>query len=136
MENKKNLRGLTQREEQVMTLLWDNGPMFVRDMLDKFPDHTPHFNTVSTIVRILEAKGLVNHIDMGATYKYYAVQSREEFGTTSMRGIVKRYFQNSYLNVVSSLVKEENISLDELKELIAMVENAEDKNEAEADATE
>ncbi|MBE6287767.1 MAG: BlaI/MecI/CopY family transcriptional regulator [Mediterranea massiliensis] len=135
MAEKKNWRGLTKREEEVMTLLWDNGPMFVREMMEKFT-HNPHFNTVSTIVRILEVKGLVNHIDMGSTYQYYAVQSREEYGTDTLRGLVKRYFQNSYLSVVSSLVKDENISLDELKELIAMVENAEEEKEAKADKTE
>lgn len=118
------MKALTRREEEVMELLWKNGPLFVNEMLEFYPDPRPHFNTISTYVRGLEKKGLVSHISYGVTYQYYAVVTREDIQKSTLKNVVSKYFNNSYLGVVSSLVQEEHISLDELKELIREVENA------------
>lgn len=107
-----------------MELLWKNGPMFVNDMLEFYADPRPHFNTVSTYVRSLEKKGYVSHIAYGPTHQYFALISRDDFKKKTLGQVVSKYFNNSYLGVVSSLVKEEEISLDELKELIREVEEA------------
>ena len=114
---------LSPREEMVMNLLWDNGPMFVHDMLKVIPEPL-HFNTISTFVRSLEKKGLVGDDHIGMTYQYYALVGREEYGKKSLMSHIGKYFKNSYMGMVSTLVKEENISLDELKELIQQVEEA------------
>ena len=98
--------------------------MFVRQMLELYDEPRPHFNTVSTFVRILEDKGFVGHRSVGKSFEYYALVSRDEYKKKTLKGVVSKYFNNSYLGVVSSLVKEEEISLDELKELIREVENA------------
>ena len=96
--------------------------MFVKELLSFYEEPKPHINTLSTIVRGLEEKGYIGHKAYGNTFQYYATVSRDDFSTRTLKGIISKYFNNSYLNVVSSLVKEEDISIDELKELIRRVE--------------
>lgn len=114
---------LSPKEEIVMNLLWEHGPMFVNEMLEYYEEPRPHFNTVSTFVRGLEKRGLIAHKAYGISYQYYAAVSREEFNKKTLKNVISKYFNNSYLGVVSSLVKEEQITIDELKELIREVEN-------------
>ena len=116
------MKRLTKKEEEIMNLFWDNGAMFVRELLEHYDEPKPHFNTLSTMVRTLEANGFINHKTYGNTYQYYPVVSREEYAGSSFKGIVSSYFNNSYLNAVSALVKEEKITIDELKELIDQIE--------------
>ena len=97
--------------------------MFVRELLDLYAEPKPHFNTLSTMVRTLEANGYVSHKAYGNSYQYYPIVSREDYAGSSFKGIVSSYFNNSYLNAVSALVKEEKISLDDLKDLINQIEN-------------
>ena len=118
------MKTLTGKEEEIMDFFWEKGPLFVREMLELYDEPRPHFNTVSTFVRGLEEKGYVGHRAMGNTYQYYAIVSRDDFKKKTLRGVMSKYFNKAYLGVVSSLVKEEDISLDELKELIREVENA------------
>ena len=116
------MKKLTRKEEEIMNHFWDEGAMFVRELLELYPEPKPHFNTLSTMVRTLEANGYVSHKAYGNTYQYYPVVSREEYAGSSFRGIVSNYFNNSYLNAVSALVKEEKITVEELKELIDQIE--------------
>ena len=116
------MKKLARREEEIMEFLWKNGPMFVREIVALYDEPRPHVNTMSTVVRNLETVGYVGHNDYGSTYQYYAAVSRDEYRKMTLQGVVSKYFDNSYMRVVSSLVKEEEISLDELKELIRMVE--------------
>ncbi len=113
---------LTRKEEIIMELLWEHGPMFVREMLPYYEEPRPHFNTVSTFVRILEDKGFVAHESFGNSHRYYATITREGFKRGTLKGVINKYFNNSYLGAVSSLVQEEDISIDELKDLIRQVE--------------
>lgn len=121
------MKGLTNKEEEIMDFFWKKGPLFVKDIQDLYTEPKPHVNTISTIVRILEDKGFVRHESLGKTYRYYAAISKEEFSKGTLRNVISKYFNNSYLGAVSSLVKEENISLEELKELIDKVEKAHKK---------
>lgn len=118
------MKQLTEREEEIMQYFWTNGPMFVRDILDLLPEPKPHYNTISTIIRILEEKGLVNHKAYGTTYRYFAQISQDEYRGKALKKVVSNYFNNSYTNIVSTLIEEEDISLDELKQLIAKIEKA------------
>ena len=118
------MKTLTAKEEEIMGFFWEKGPLFVKQMLEFYDEPRPHFNTVSTFVRMLEDKGYVSHRVLGNSYQYYAVLSKEDFKKKTLKGVISKYFDNSYLRVVASLVKEEEISLDELKELIREVENA------------
>ncbi len=123
MENstKKTLR-LTAREEELMNIFWLKGALFVREILELHTEPKPHFNTLSTIVRGLEEKGFLSHKSFGNTYQYFPAISREEYKNGALNNVVSKYFKNSYLGVVSTLIKEEQISLKELKELIESVE--------------
>lgn len=117
------MKTLTNKEEEAMNHFWLHGPMFVKDMLDLYEDPKPHFNTLSTVVRGLEEKGYVGHKAYGTSYQYFPTVSREEFSKRTLKSVISKYFNNSYLGAVSSLVEEEDISLDELKKLIKEVEN-------------
>ena len=99
----------------------------MKQMLDFYEEPKPHFNTLSTIVRGLEEKGFLNHNTFGNTYQYYAVVTEDNYRKGTLKNVIKKYFNNSYLGAVSSLIKEEDISLDELKQLINEVENAHKK---------
>lgn len=116
------MKSLTKREEELMKLFWEKGPLFVKEIIPLLDEPQPHFNTVSTIVRGLESKGYVAHEAFGNTHRYFAAVSESEYGKQTLGSVVNRYFGSSYLNAVSSLVKEEKISLDELKSLIELVE--------------
>ena len=117
------MKTLSAREEEIMGFFWEKGPLFVKEIVE-FYDGRLHFNTLSTFVRGLEEKGYVGHRAFGNSYQYYAKVSRDDFKKKTLKGVISKYFNNSYLGVVSSLVREEEISLDELKELIREVENA------------
>jgi predicted transcriptional regulator len=117
------MKKLTNKEKEIMDLYWQHGPMFVRELLELYAEPRPHFNTLSTIVRILEREGFLGHKKYGNTYQYYPLITEAEYGRTSIAGIVKNYFGDSYLSAVSSFVKEEKISLEELRELINEIES-------------
>jgi predicted transcriptional regulator len=113
---------LTAKEEIIMNLLWDNGPMSVKEMIEHYAIPKPHFNTVSTFVRGLEARGLVSHNAMGNTFQYYAVVSRADFSRKTLVSIIDKFYSKQALNAVSALVSEEKISVEELKSLIEKIE--------------
>ncbi|GAB6007930.1 BlaI/MecI/CopY family transcriptional regulator [Dysgonomonas reticulitermitis] len=118
------MKDLTVREEELMCFFWEKGPLFVKEILSFCDEPKPHFNTLSTIVRGLEEKGFLSHNTFGNTYQYYPVVSESDFRKGTLKGVIKKYFNNSYLSAVSSLVQEEDISLEELKQLIKDVENS------------
>lgn len=116
------MKKLTRKEEEIMNIFWDKGAMFVKELLELYEEPKPHFNTLSTMVRTLEANGFLNHKAYGNSYQYFPVVTREEYAGSSFMGIISSYFNNSYLSAVSTLVKEEKITVDELKELIEQIE--------------
>ena len=126
----EKLEKLTRREEQLMRIFWERGPLFVRELVEISGEPKPHFNTLSTWVRLLEAKGYLGHESFGNTYRYYPLITEAEFGRGSLSSIVGRYFKDSYLGAVSALIEDEKISLDELRGLIRSIEeqNASDDN--------
>lgn len=121
------MKRLTKREEEIMTILWDSDAMFVKDIIKLLPDPTPHYNTISTIVRGLEEKGFIDHEQFGNTYRYFAKVSKDEYGRKAMKDFVSKYFNRSYSNVVSMFVEEKEISTEEIKELIKQVEEGNKK---------
>ncbi len=119
---------MTEKEEQIMKMLWNNGPLFVREMVALYPEPQPHFNTVSTLVRILEQKGHVGHEVVNGSHRFFAITQLENVRKSRFSSFVKDYFSNSYMSAVSALVKEEKISADELRELLDMVEKQSGEN--------
>ena len=114
------------KEYKIVRDIRDNEQQ-IKEMLAFYEEPKPHFNTLSTIVRGLEDKGFLAHYIFGNTYQYYPIVSEEDFRKGTLRNVISKYFNNSYLNAVSSLVKEEDISLDELRQLIQEVEKADRK---------
>ena len=121
------MKKLTKKEEVIMNHFWVQGPMFVRELRELYPDPKPHFSTLSTQVRMLEEEGFVGHKAYGPTYQYFAKVTKDDYKQCSLIGIIDKYFNNSYLSAVSALVKEEKITVAELKELIELVEKGEQK---------
>ena len=113
---------ITKKEDELLNIFWDNGPMFVKEILELLPEPKPHFNTISTMVRSLEAKGYVSHKAYGTSYQYFATVQRSDFGRRTLKNIIKEYFGNSYKNAVSALVDDGELSTDEIKELLEQVE--------------
>jgi len=121
------MQKLTAKEEEIMSHFWEKGALFVRELMDFYTDKKPHFNTLSTIVRGLEEKKFLSHYSFGSTYQYYPLVSRDDYKKGALDNVVKKYFKSSYLGVVSSLIEEEEVSLDELKKLIRQVEGSSKK---------
>ncbi|MFI3279408.1 MAG: BlaI/MecI/CopY family transcriptional regulator [Rikenellaceae bacterium] len=121
---------LTTKEEEVMLHFWKNGPMFVRELQDLYPDPKPHFNTLSTVVRGLQDRGYISYNQYGNTYQYYAVLPLEEFRAQSLSKLVGNYFDNSIFSAVSTLVGSKSLSRKQLEELLKMVESQEEEDKS------
>lgn len=119
-----NMEKLTAKEEEVLGLFWKKGPLYVREIVELYENPKPHFNTISTIVRSLEDKGYVGHTPKGKSYQYHAIVAEEDMGKKSLSSIVGRYFRNSYLRVVSSLVEDGDIPVEDLRKLLDDVEKS------------
>ncbi|MGR7813657.1 BlaI/MecI/CopY family transcriptional regulator [Lacinutrix undariae] len=117
------MQKLTNKEEEIMHILWTLKKAFVKDVLAEITTEKPHYNTLSTIIRNLEEKGYVSYNAYGKTHQYFPIISKEDYKTKFMNTAIDNYFNSSYKNVVSFFAKEEKISVDELKEIIALIEN-------------
>ena len=116
------IKKLAAKEEEVMTLFWQHGDMFIRDLLNYYEDPKPHYNTVATQVKFLEEKKFLGRRPMGNTNQYYALISEKEYKDSALSSVISQYFNNSYTSVVSHFIEEEAMDLDELKELIELIE--------------
>ena len=117
------MQKLTNKEEEIMHILWKLEKAFVKEVLAEIEDDKPHYNTLSTIVRNLEEKGYVGYIAYGKTHQYFPIITKESYRKRFMNTAIESYFNNSYKNVVSFFAKEEKISVDDLKEIIKLIEN-------------
>lgn len=120
MKRKKTLQTLTKAEEEVMQIIWDLERCMVRDILDKIGDPDIPHSTVSSVVRILERKGFVDHKAYGKTHEYFPVVSREEYASHGVQSLLERYFGGSPKKLVSFLVQSEDLTLKELNELLKL----------------
>ena len=109
---------LTRAEEQVMQILWDLGEGLVKDIRDRFGEPRPARNTVSTVVRILEKKGFVDHKSYGNVHLYFPVVSREEYSRHQLFGLLEGYFDNSFPAMASFFAREKDLTMAEMEELI------------------
>jgi len=112
------MKELTKAEEQIMQLLWEQEKAFVKDIVEQIPDPKPAYNTVSTIIRILEKKGFIGHNAYGKTHEYYPLVSRKDYKKTYMKSFIRNYFSGSFQEMVSFFAKEDNMSMAELDELM------------------
>ncbi len=118
---KDHLRELTRAEEEVMQILWEIGEGVVHDLLERFPEPKPAYNTVSTIIRILEQKGFIDHKAYGRTYVYFPLISKKDYTKSYFQSMVANYFGNSYKSLASFFTKEESLSIEELEAIQKLI---------------
>lgn len=117
------MKTLTNKEEEIMNHYWAHGDMQIRELQSCYDEPKPHVNTLSTLVHILEDKGFLGHRALTARcFQYFAKVSRDEYRRKTLSGVVGKFFGKSYVNAVSALIKEEKITVDELRELIRTIE--------------
>ncbi|UFH54627.1 BlaI/MecI/CopY family transcriptional regulator [Spirosoma sp. KNUC1025] len=121
------IRELTKAEEEIMRVLWQLKKGFVKDVLAELPEPKPAYNTVSTIIRILEKKELVGYTAYGKTHEYYPLITEEEYRRFQTEQLMANYFDNSLKKLVSFFVKDKNISLSEAGEIIKLLNQQKDK---------
>ena len=116
------MQKLTNKEEEIMHILWKLKKAFVKEVLVEITEDQPHYNTLSTIIRNLEEKGFVAYNAFGNTHQYYPIVSRETYRKRFMNTAIKNYFDNSYKSMVSFFAQEDKISADELREILDIIE--------------
>src|ERR1700754_5301659 len=121
--NSTIMQKLAKREEQIMQACWHLGKAFIKELIAELPDPKPHYNSVATMVRILEDKGFLSHETFGNTFQYYPRVSKEEYQKTAFDDIVKSYFNNSYPRMLAYFAKEQKISPDELNEILQLIQS-------------
>ena len=121
------MRELTKAEEQVMLILWEMKEGLVKEVIDKMLPPKPAYNTVSTVIRVLEGKGFIDHKAIGNTHIYFPLITEEQYKHFAFDKVMTNYFENSYQSLVSFLVEEKNIDMEELDELIKMAEKLKNK---------
>lgn len=116
------MKKLTKAEEQIMQVLWDLEKGFVNDIVNQLSDPKPAYNTVSTIVRILEQKGFIGHKAYGRTHEYFPLVNKEDYSREYLNNFTRNYFSNSYKALASFFANSENLSIKELEEIKLLVE--------------
>ncbi len=114
---------LTKAEEQIMQILWKIEKGFVKDVIEYFNKPKPAYNTVSTIIRILEKKGFIGHKAYGKTHEYYPLITKKDYTKTFFRGFLDKYFSNSFQQLVSFFSNENDMSIEEMEKIMKMMEN-------------
>jgi predicted transcriptional regulator len=122
------MKELTKAEEQIMHILWDLEKSFIKDILERFPEPKPAYTTVSTIVRILETKGFIDHNSYGKTHEYFPLVTREAYRKFLTGGLIHDYFGGSLSNLVSHFAQKENVSARELDEILRIIKDKKKKS--------
>ena len=116
------MKELTKAEEQVMQVLWQIKQGFAADIIANFPETKPAYNTMLTVVRILEKKGFVSHETFGKSNRYYPLVSKEQYSEEFMQHFVRNYFDNSFKSMVSFFANNQDITLEELDDIRRMID--------------
>lgn len=121
------IKELTKAEEQIMQVMWDLEKGFVKDVVDMLPEPKPAYNTVSTIIRILETKGFIDHEAFGKSHRYFPIISIEEYKNFATEKLLSGYFDNSVENMFSFFVREKKLDLKEADEILKLIEKLKNK---------
>ncbi len=123
------MKELTKAEEEIMQILWKIEQGFVKDIIEQMPEPKPAYNTVSTIVRILENKGFVAHESFGKSHQYYPVVAEDKYKSFFLKNFMSGYFGGSFEKLVSFFAKDNNLDVKELDQLMRHVKNDLNENE-------
>ncbi len=124
---KASFKPLTKAEEEIMQVLWKLEKAFIKDIVDELPDPKPHYNTVSTIIKILEDKGFAGHESFGKSNRYFPEVKKDDYTKKTMTQFLKGYFEGSYANMLSFFAKEKDISIEELESILNEMKKADHK---------
>lgn len=114
---------LTNREEEIIQILWEKKEAYVKDIIDSLNETPkPHYNTISTLVRLMADKGWVGYRVMGGSHKYFPILQKEEYRKSFMSKMISDYFDNSYKDLVSFFAKQEKLTADDLREILEIIE--------------
>jgi BlaI family penicillinase repressor len=127
------MKQLTNAEEDVMQVIWRLGQAFVREILHELPEPKPAYNTVATLVKILEKKGFVSHEAFGKSYRYYSLVSEEAYKRATVESVLKKYFSSSYKELLSFFVKNEDLSLRDIEALTEQLRQEQERNQNDHD---
>jgi predicted transcriptional regulator len=116
------MKKLTRAEEQVMKILWEIGEGLVKDVIARFPDPKPAYNTVSTVIRVLEKKGFITHKAYGNTYVYFPSVRKEEYARIHFMDFVKDYFNDSFTQMAAFFAREKKLDISEMEEILKITE--------------
>lgn len=117
------MKELTKAEEEIMQILWKLRSAFVKEIIEEIPGSKPAYNTVSTIVRILEQKELVSHKAFGKSHQYYPMISKEEYSRYKMNNLMQSYFNGSFSKMVSFFVEKNKVNSRELNDILKLIES-------------
>jgi predicted transcriptional regulator len=117
------MQKLGKREEQIMQVFWNLKKAFIKEIIPEMPEPKPHYNSVATMVKILEDKGFLTHETVGNIFLYVPLISREDYQRYAMKDIVGQYFNNSYSSMLTFFAKEQNVTSEELNEIIKLIKN-------------
>lgn len=123
---------LTSTEERIMQILWKLKSGFVKDVINELPDPKPPYNTVSSVIRLLEKKGYVSHKAYGKTHEYFPVVAKKDYSKRTFKDMLSNYFEGSYKSLVSFIVNEENLSKEEIQELEELIQRQKDSNRSQS----
>ena len=125
------MKELTRAEEQIIQVLWSLGKAYVKDIIERLPAPKPAYNTVSTVVRILEKKGFVGHEAFGKTHLYHPLVAKEDYTQAFLKSFVRNYFDDSYQELVSFFSRDRSLTVSELEEILASLGEEIRKQKAE-----
>jgi BlaI family transcriptional regulator, penicillinase repressor len=117
------MKPLTRAEEQIMQTIWKLGNAYLKDIVEEQPEPKPHSNTVATILKILTDKGFVDVEVHGRVHKYFPLVSKEQYSSSSIQNLVSNYFEGSFADVVSFMVKQKNLKAKDLELLLEQIKN-------------
>jgi len=117
------MQKLAKREEQIMQACWHLEKAFIKDIIAELPEPKPHYNSVATMVRILEEKGFLDHETFGNTFRYYPVVSKDQYQKHAFDDMVRQYFNNSYPSMLAYFAKEQKISKEEINDLLEIIKS-------------
>jgi len=118
------MQKLAKREEQIMQVFWNLEKAFIKEVIPELPDPKPHYNSVATMVKILEEKGFLSHESIGNIFRYFPVITKEDYQKHAMKDIVSQYFDNSYPSMLAFFAKEQKISESELNEILEIIKSS------------
>src|SRR5690554_3788374 len=127
MKHNMEIKELTRAEEEIMQKLWVLEKAFVKDIIKELPEPKPAYNTVSTIVRILETKGFVGHESFGKSHRYYPLVLKDAYKNFASSKLISSYFDNSAQNMLSFFLKKEKLDVKEMDEILKIIEEAKKK---------